>query len=99
MTTDNPATPEQPQQPATETGSQATGAGQPVEQTATAEGATQAVSQPTQQAPQQQERAGRGGRQQGGGRGGRQGGGRGRGRRDDRGSSEEGGVESAVVRI
>jgi small subunit ribosomal protein S5 len=89
MTQDNPPVP--PTEATTTTESQATGAGQPVQQTATAEGAAQAPSAPPQ----------RGG---GGGRGGdrRGGGGRGRGRggpRRDRGGDDEGGIESSVVRI
>src|SRR3954454_10240289 len=97
MTQENPTNPETPAQapapeaqaPATET----SGAGE-----APAASADQAVQQPAQ--PQQQQRAPqhRGGGQRGGGqRGGGQRGGRG-GRRDDRGG-DEGGFESAVVRI
>jgi small subunit ribosomal protein S5 len=94
MTQENPSTPEQPT-PAPEAAAPA-----PVEQSADS---TAPQAPDTGGAPQQQHPArggGGGGGGQRGGRGGRQGGGRGRGRgRDDRGSSEEGGVESAVVRI
>ena len=97
MTEENPAAsqPTEPQQTA------------PTEAPASSEAAAPGGVEPTPAGSQQQRtggggggggRGGRGGGQ--GGRGGQRGGGRGRGRgRDDRGGSDEGGVESAVVRI
>lgn len=89
MTQDNPPVPPTPE--ATTTDAQPPGAGQPVEQTATPEGAAHAAPG----GPQHRGGGGRGGDRRGGG-------GRGRGRggpRRDRGGEDEGGIESSVVRI
>ena len=98
MTEENP-TASQPTEP--QASSAPTEAPQPSSEADAAAPATGV--EPTQPGTQQQQqRGGRGGRGggQGGGRGGQRGGGRGRGRgRDDRGGGDEGGVESAVVRI
>src|SRR5688572_4522221 len=99
MTEETPAAASQPTE-SQPTGQQADApqAGAPDSAAPLAEQPEQQQQPQQQQQPhQQQHRGGRGGGQ---GRGGQRGGGRGRGRgRDDRGGSDEGGVESAVVRI
>src|SRR5689334_21013216 len=99
MTQENPTNPENPEQqtaPAAPEALAAAGEGSAQPGEALAQAGEAPAQAPQQQAP----RAGgqRGGGQRGGGqRGGQRGGGR--GRRDDRGGADEGGLESAVVRI
>ncbi len=97
MTQENPTNPETPEQqtPAADASAPA----QPGEASAQpGEAPAQSGEAPQQRAPRAGGGGQRGGGQRGGGqRGGQRGGGR--GRRDDRGGGEEGGIESAVVRI